>query len=184
MLALGWVGDRFLNEVTLELSLKELKSLTGSPRGLGNSKCKGTGATARFSSGALGGEREVPGVPKLGERGQGSYSSRAPGLVHTSPRPRTTPELRPPRSPFNAPTPRAWKSRCSPAFGNSERRPRALVFSFLLEASPGGSPVGCWVQTCVCSWGLPASIRAVHRDARSRCDHTLGTQATCPACDL
>lgn len=42
-----------MNEVTFELSLKELKSLTRFLRGLGNSKCKGTMARTHFSLGNL-----------------------------------------------------------------------------------------------------------------------------------
>lgn len=42
-----------MNEVTFEVSLKELKSLTRFLRGLGNSKCEVTVARIHFSLGNL-----------------------------------------------------------------------------------------------------------------------------------
>lgn len=71
---LDWVRDDIVNEVTFELSLKELKSFTRTLRGLGSSKCKGTVARAQFSLGNL--EAQVGGKcmvrqPKLGQQGQG-----------------------------------------------------------------------------------------------------------------
>lgn len=53
VLVLDRVRDDLVNEVTFELSLKELNSFTRTLRGLGSSKCKGTVVRAQFSLGNL-----------------------------------------------------------------------------------------------------------------------------------